>query len=107
MELAVPLVALGGLYVASNQEKKKEGYENMGKKFNDSPVPPPINYPKLAAVKNTNPNKYRDPNTVTDRYFNPKIYQEYANGPDQFGNVSKTNDFKSLTGDSVDKSNFE
>ena len=31
MELAVPLVALGGLYVAANQEKKKEGYENMRK----------------------------------------------------------------------------
>ena len=26
MELAVPLLALGGLYVASNQENKKEGY---------------------------------------------------------------------------------
>jgi hypothetical protein len=107
MELAVPLIALGGLYVASNQEKKKEGYQNMGKKFNDSPVPPPINYPKLTNVSNTNPNKYRDPNTVTDRYFNPNIYQEFANGPDQFGNVSKTNDFKSLTGESVQKSDFK
>jgi len=107
MELAVPLVALGGLYVASNQEKKKEGYQNMGKKFNDSPVPPPINYPNLAPVNNSNPNKYRDPNTVTDRFFNPKIYQEFANGPDQFGNVSKTNDFKSLTGETVQKSDFK
>ena len=107
MELAVPLLALGGLYVASNQEKKKEGYENMGKKFNNSPVPPPINYPKLANVTQTNPNKYRDPNTVTDRYFNPKIYQEFANGPDQFGNVSKTNDFKSLTGETVEKTDFK
>lgn len=107
MELAVPLVALGGLYVASNQEKKKEGYENMGKKMNDSPVPPPINYPKLAPVNNSNPNKYRDPNTVTDRFFNPKVYQEFANGPDQFGNVSKTNDFKSLTGETVQKNDFK
>jgi hypothetical protein len=107
MELAVPLVALGGLYVASNQEKKKEGYQNMGKKFNDSPVPPPINYPNLAPVNNSNPNKYRDPNTVTDRFFNPKIYQEFANGPDQFGNVSKANDFKSLTGETVQKSDFK
>ena len=31
MELAVPLIALGGLFVASNQDNKKEGYENMGK----------------------------------------------------------------------------
>ena len=37
MELAVPLIALGGLYVASNQEKKKEGYENMGKPMNSLP----------------------------------------------------------------------
>lgn len=107
MELAVPLLALGGLYVASNQERKKEGYENMGKKHNESSVPPPINYPNLARVTQSNPNKYRDPNTVTDRYFNPKIYEEFANGPDQFGNVSKTNDFKSLTGETVEKTNFK
>ena len=37
MELAVPLIALGGLYVASNQENKKEGYENMGKPVNSLP----------------------------------------------------------------------
>ena len=36
MELAVPLIALGGLYVASNQEDKKEGYESMGKPSNSS-----------------------------------------------------------------------
>jgi len=107
MELAVPLVALGGLYVASNQDNKKEGYKNMDKGVMDTRVPPPINYPKLAPVTNSNPNKYRDPNTVTDRYFNPKIYQEYRNGPDQFGNVSKSDDFKSLTGNTVNKDNFK
>lgn len=109
MELAVPLLALGGLYVASNQEEKKEGYENMGKPVNSLPnnEPLPINYPKMAQVNNNNPNIYRDPNIVTDRYFKPSIYQEYKNGPDQFGNVSKTNDFKSLTGNNVNKSNFK
>jgi hypothetical protein len=109
MELAVPLVALGGLYVAANQEKKKEGYENMGKPVNSIPNndPPPVNYPVLKPVKNNNPNKYRDPNTVTDRYFKPSIYQEYRNGPDQFGNKSKTNEFKSLTGEDISKTNFK
>ena len=109
MELAVPLIALGGLYVASNQENKKEGYESMGKKENSLPNndPPPINYPELSPVQNTNPNKYRDPNTVTDRYFKPSIYQEYRNGPDQFGNMSKTNEFTSLTGNSVSKTDFK
>ena len=109
MELAVPIIALGGLFIASNQEKKKEGYESMGKSVNSLPndEPLPINYPKKAPVQNTNPNKYRDPNTVTDRYFKPSIYNEYRNGPDQFGNMAKTNDFKSLTGDDMDKSSFK
>jgi len=109
MELAVPLIALGGLYVASNQDNKKEGYESMGKKTNSLPNndPPPINYPKLSPVQNTNPNRYRDPNTVTDRYFKPSIYQEYRNGPDQFGNMSKTNEFTSLTGNNVSKTEFK
>jgi|TARA_B110000495_G_scaffold7989_2_gene5881 hypothetical protein len=109
MELAVPLIALGGLYVASNQENKKEGYENMGKPVNSLPNynEPPINYPVMKGVKNTNPNKYRDPNTVTDKFFQPSVYQKYRNGPDQFGNVSKTNDFKSLTGNSVSKTEFK
>ena len=109
MEIAVPLIALGGLFVASNQENKKEGYESMGKPVNSLPnnEPPPINYPKLSAVKNSNPNKYRDPNTVTDRYFNPAIYEEYRNGPDQFGNTAKTNNFTSLTGNNVSKNDFK
>ena len=48
MELAVPMVALGGLFIASNQEKKKEGYESMGKVTNSLPnnTPLPVNYPK-------------------------------------------------------------
>jgi hypothetical protein len=109
MEIAVPLLALGGLYVASNQENKKEGYESMGKPVNSLPnyEPPPINYPITAPVNSSNPNMYRNPNTVTDRYFKPSIYQEYRNGPDQFGNVAKTNNFTSLTGNNVSKTDFK
>ncbi len=109
MEFAVPIVALGGLFIASNQDKKKEGYESMGKPVNSLPNNniPSINYPKQTPVQNSKPNKYRNPNTVTDRYFKPSIYNEYRNGPDQFGNVSKTNQFKSLTGDELDKGNFK
>ena len=109
MELAVPLIALGGLYVASNQEKKKEGYESMGKPVNSLPnyKQLSINYPKKAPVNNSNPNIYREPNTVTDRYVKPDVYQQYKNGPDQFGNVAKTNNFTSLTGDNVSKTDFK
>ena len=34
MELAIPLVALGGMYVISNQKKPKENFNNMGIKTN-------------------------------------------------------------------------
>ena len=109
MELAVPLLALGGLYVASNHDKKKEGYQSMGKKLNSLPNNdiPPVNYPNLAPVKSDNTHKYANPNTVTDRYFKPSIYQEYRNGPDQFGNTTKDNNFVSLTGNTVEKSDFK
>ena len=32
-----------------------------------------------------------------------RIYNEYRNGPDQFGNMAKTNNFTSLTGENVSK----
>jgi hypothetical protein len=108
MELALPLIALGGLYIASNQEDKTEGYSNM-KQSADSILnyhDTPVNYPVTKSVKNTQPNKYRDPNIVSDRYFKPSVFQEYRNGPDQFGNVAKTDNFKSLTGNTLSKTNF-
>lgn len=50
MELAIPLVALGGLYVISNQ-KKREGFKSV--------------------------NTYTKPNQITDKYFVPnKEYME-------------------------------
>jgi hypothetical protein len=47
MELAIPLVALGGLYLISNQKKTKEGYQT------------------------SSVNHYKTPNQVTDKYFIP------------------------------------
>jgi len=49
MELAIPLVALGGLYVISNQ--KKEGFK---------PV-----------------NQYSSPNQTTDKFFKPSKEEEW------------------------------
>ena len=50
MELAIPLIALGGLYVVSNQTKK-EGFKSV--------------------------NTYSKPNQTTDKYFKPdKTYME-------------------------------
>jgi hypothetical protein len=116
MEIAVPLIALGGLYVASNQDNldnknknNKEAYENMGKSTNYLPNnnTPPKNYPTNKPVKKNNTKKYNNPNTVTDRYFNQETYEEYKNGPDQFGTISNSNEMMSLTGSEINKSDFK
>jgi len=49
MELAIPLVALGGLYIVSNQNSKKENFESRKQKENIPNLPnvdvPNRNYP--------------------------------------------------------------
>ena len=93
MELAIPLLALGGAYVITNQggsqkksnnaktSEKKEAFVNMGKPKQNSNLPNtnirPINYPvenlsKIVETVKTYPN----PNTATDKYFNQDLYEK-------------------------------
>lgn len=89
MELAIPLVALGGMYIISNQNKDKdnivtketaEPFNNMGIR-NTAKLPntniPPQNYPimnnkeLIDTVQN-----YPNPNVATDKYFNQNLYEQ-------------------------------
>ena len=101
MEIAVPLLALGGIYIISNQKNEdctkkeirklsQENFTNMGIKSNlatkESEIhgnylpntnTAPQNYP----VKNINQlvdtvQEYPNPNTATDKYFNQNLYQQ-------------------------------
>jgi hypothetical protein len=94
MELAIPLIALGGMYIVSNQtsreckknnEKNKlynnlqENFSSMGSKNNYLPNTniPPQNFP----VTNINQlvdtvQEYPNPNTATDKYFNQNLYEK-------------------------------
>jgi hypothetical protein len=101
MEIAVPLIALGGMYVISNQKNEdctkkeirklsQENFVNMGSRTNlatrqsdlhGNYLPntniPPQNFP----VSNINQlvdtvQNYPNPNTATDKYFNQNLYQE-------------------------------
>jgi hypothetical protein len=87
MELAIPLIALGGMYVISNNKNKEkekcntgcENYKNMGKPANYLPNTnvPVTNYPTLDNSElMDNVQKYVNPNTATDKYFNQNAYQE-------------------------------
>ena len=114
-EIAMLMVALGGLYVISNhdsQSNERSGFENMGQASNALPYihppQPPINYQiDNNRVGNTNPNKYNRPNQTTDKFFSPSIYKEIErNNPrDTVGGSTKTN--YSLTGEPLNKDNFK
>jgi len=80
-ELAIPLIALGSMYIISNQEKKKEKFTNMSEKKNYLPNAEiiPENYPTLAPVKTDNIQRYINPNQVTDKYFDPATYEKTIN----------------------------
>ena len=110
-EIAVPLIALGSMYVISNQEKKKEGYSNQGTSLNRNPnalpgvVPPtpPVNYPIDTPVKNSNVQKYPSANQATDKYFGNGVYEKtaYPNPGNSLGGVQQT---FSLTGEAINLS---
>lgn len=101
MEIAIPLIALGGMYVVSNQsnetcadkeirkstrQTKSENFTNMGIRTNlgvssNNGLPntniPPQNFP----VTNINQlvdttQEYPNPNVATDKYFNQNLYQK-------------------------------
>lgn len=108
MELAIPGVALGLLYVASNQNKKNEGFSDY--KGLPNVNIPDKNYPdekiNFSELDNTAAlttlNKYDSANgAYTDKYFQPNM--------DSTQNISSTEEpnFYSLTGEKVGSSYFE
>jgi len=126
MEFAIPLIALGGMYVASNQtpsnssyaqskrlEKglktiQQEEFTNMGKKQNYLPNTntPPQNYP----VSNINEltdtvQKYHNPNVATDKYFDQNSYERQQNAGVKVG--QNIPEIYSLTGNYLDSKEFK
>jgi hypothetical protein len=114
-QLAIPLIALGGLYIISNHEKEedeenqKEGFINEINNIPQSlPVKPiAVNYPKLKNISQTAPRYYASPNQATDKYFNQSVYTKIEqNNPKESvgGSVMSA---LSLTGEKIDKKNFK
>ena len=121
MELAIPLIALGGMYVISNQqtsncndkEKKmvkinQENFTNMGKPVNYLPNTniPPQNFP----VSNINQlvdtvQEYPNPNTATDKYFDQNLYEKRVNEGKSVG--QNPQQIYSLTGNYLNSDQFK
>ena len=126
MEIAIPLIALGGMYIVSNQsnenctkkeirKQKQENFTNMGIRSNlgvrtDNYLPntniPPQNFP----VSNINQlvdtvQQYPNPNAATDKYFNQNLYEQKVrnNVP-----VTKTiQDVYSMSGNYLNSEQFK
>ena len=126
MELAIPLVALGGMYVISNQNKNKEGLKRKSEAFNNMGIRtnlqektpdskfsnylpntniPPQNYPIMNNKELIdNVQEYPNPNTATDKYFNQNAYQQKEiNGTPISNNIQQ---LYSLTGNYMDTKMF-
>lgn len=105
MELAIPLVALGSLYIVSNQSKTPKP-ANEG--FLPNTNVPDVNYPAVSqeteiSSKLSTMNKYSGPSVYTDKYFNP-----YSKGSLVKESINADNNqYKSLNGDNVDSAYFE
>ena len=122
MELALPLVALGGLYVVSNQDNKiettkksmrkasskTEPFSNMGKKPNYIPNTniPPQNYPVTNQKElSRTVEEFPNPNTSTDKYFNQTYFQNQQQNGVNVGN--QIQQVYSLSGDYLDSKEFK
>jgi hypothetical protein len=116
MEIAIPILALGGLYVASNQgaqskkniRSKMEQFSSMGAKRNKLPNTdtPPQNYPIPNESEITDTvQKYVNPNVASDKYFDQNLYEKKQNNGSYVGN--NIQQVYSLTGDYVAKTDFK
>lgn len=111
-EIAIPILVLGSMYIMTNQNQKKENYENL----NNDPVPegivprgipvnPVQNYPVQKYKElGGNTSFYPSPNAATDRYFQQDVYENEVERTDKPSNNQK---FKSLTGNSVHKKDIK
>ena len=133
MELAIPLIALGGMYVISNQSQNKEGlttttdskkakkenFNNMGIRTNlqasniesrfNNYLPnthvPPQNYPIMNNKELIDTvQEYPNPNVATDKYFNQNVYEQKERaGVPVSNNIQQV---YSLTGDYLSSKEF-
>jgi hypothetical protein len=114
MEIAIPLLALGSLYVISNQSKNdksgsNEGYRNTfhsalpnvdvaDRNFNEADV---VTTETDLTSKLSTVNRYDNPHVYTDKFFDPsKSFTPPSDG------TSSMATYKSLTGQAVDADYF-
>ena len=130
--LAIPLIALGSMYVMSNQDKKREimthqnmiqeGYSNMNNGSmnytnmtnvknelpNVNPRQPALNYPVTMPVTDADVNKYPKSTQPMDKYFSTNNFARVErDNATQFGVGGSVQQNFSLTGKPLEIDNFK
>jgi hypothetical protein len=118
MELAIPFIALSGLYIINRQHERREvlkrkisteSFTNNSSLPNVSPIAP--NYPQLNTSNTDNPdlennlNYYDTPNPATNTYLNQSLYEKKENMGINVGTNIK--DVYSLSGDYMKTTEFK
>jgi hypothetical protein len=131
MEIAIPVVALGGLFIMNNQNKKKDSLENFSQRtgqYENRNLPnidvPNTNYPSEYPIQSpandltsqlSTVNKYSGQGVYTDKYFNPNskssiIGSTSSQNSNMFSNQvpnPATAQYVSLTGEKVGSDYFQ
>jgi len=115
MELAIPALALGALYLVTNQtshsSKTEEGYEGL-----PNANIPDANFPEDRGVVNAETDltsrlmtvsKYDTPHAYTDKYFDPASIAKMNRDLGNFNGGSTNQTYTSLTGDKVDSDYYQ
>jgi len=115
MEIALPMIALGGLYVISNQNNSKkrksqllENFQTAGANRNALPNTDiaPQNYPvKNLNSLNDNVQEYPNPNVATDKYFNQSYFEKKENEGVRVGNMPQQ--VYTMTGNYLESQEFK
>lgn len=131
MEIAIPIVALGGLFIMNNQTKKKDSLENFSQRsgqYENQYLPnvdvPNTNYPNEYPIQSpandltsqlSTVNKFDGQGVYTDKYFNPASKSSIIGGSssqnsNMFSNQvpnPATAQYVSLTGEKVGSTYFQ
>ena len=105
-EIAIPIVALGAMYIISNKkEKKKNPVESFTQRSLPNTNPIVKNFPKDSrgdVLNETNVRTYRGFKNSTENYYLPENYKKALNNEQ-----SKVGNFQSLTGNTMSASELE
>lgn len=117
--IAIPLIALGSMFIMSKQNKKmdiaprgsgSEGFTNMTAIANPLPMVNPRlpipNFP-VNTPRDTSVNMYVNPNQTTDKFMDPANFAAHEKNASEYGVGGNVTQTFSLTGKVLEKNEFK